>query len=170
MEAYEASVKCGDFEGAVGILRDLCTANNGALQIDMSSYEKVDGSYHAVTYEMSASHGEVSITKVSYEGDDFDRDPSSVERFSIDSMVSYIKERYDERFSILQNSFVAKTLAENDKWSDERVRALAGNIVARMIEKEGFLNTTVGPPSKPIAGLTAAYNDHNDKEDDDREP
>lgn len=108
-----------EYGKAVDYIEGLCL-NNGMLELDMSSYIKDNESYEAVSFVFKLnSDNHVSISKVTYTDNDFDKNVKAIEEVSAKDVVSYCEQKYDEKFVYIKNQIIEDCFERFPDWKGD---------------------------------------------------
>ena len=145
------------YQDAVGVVKGYVLLNGGVLEVDMRSFVKDEEGYEAVSYLFKRENdGELSITEVRYEGNDFSKEIASVRRVGEESVVAYCSRKYDEKFSHIKSMVVENALEQFPKWKGEFFEKVTSELSRTKMMTERAFGVEISEASGRLAALASA--------------
>ena len=155
-----------DFKGAVDFISGYCMKNPEVLQIDMSSYTRKDVDFEAVRFAFKYSEGEMQIKKITYEDNDFSKNPSSVRDASVEEVIEYCKQKYDDKFNYFKNITLDQIHKAFSQCSKEFFEDTVGKAIQEKMVGKSVFETKVSFADRNISSLMESSFEKNDNEKD----
>lgn len=125
-----------EYGKAIEYIKGLCL-NSGMLELDMSSYVKNNENYEAVSFVFKLdSDNHVSLSKVTYADNDFDKNIKSIEEVTDKDVVSYCEQKYNEKFVYIKNKIMDDCFEKFPDWKGDLY-----NTVVERLAKEKVSNS-----------------------------
>lgn len=125
--AFEHLMAENRFKDSFRLLNAYLKQNEGAVQVNMSSYMQTDKNFEAVSFKFECKNGEIQIQKLSYKDNDFSKGVSHVESASMDEVLAYCAQKYDDTFSLVKSNIMNDIYKDYPNWS--------GQYLDRYVEK-----------------------------------
>lgn len=107
-----------DYQTALNKLFAYCEANDGLLKIDMSSYVQNEVDFEAVTFTIKSENGNLSIKKLYYEDNDFNKNVVKIVNSSETELLQYCKQKYNENFKLIKSKFAEQVKKDHPEWNN----------------------------------------------------
>lgn len=154
----------GEFDSAQQLLSNYCLLNNEELAINIKSYIQNNGTYEATSFIFRNENDECKIFKVTYENNDFTKDPASIQSVDIDEFIKFCEAKYDEKFIRIENDIKAEILKKYPKYHGQFFEKAVHEIAEKEMSHDIFIEQEITKVRKDISHLTKSYIDKEDLE------
>lgn len=142
-----------EFEAAIDFISGFCMNNQEILQIDMNSYVKSDTEYEATRFVFKFSDGELLIKKLTYEDNDFSKNPISIKNTTAEEVVAYCKQKYSERFNYVKNETLDQIHRDFPEWNSNFFKEMIDKYVELKMKNISVIKANVSYADKNISAL-----------------
>lgn len=141
------------YREAVDYIQGLCL-KNGSMELDMNSYVKNGESYEAVSYVFKKTEdNNVKISKVTYVDNDFDKNIKSIEPTSINEIVTYCQQKYDENFVYIKNQILEECFEKFPDWQSDMYKELVEKLAKEKTDKMNIFDTKIDHVKEDVSVL-----------------
>ena len=154
-----------EYGKAVDYIEGLCL-NNGMLEFDMSSYIKDNESYEAVSFVFKLnSDNHVSISKVTYTDNDFDKNVKAIEEVTAKDVVSYCEQKYDEKFVYIKNQIIEDCFERFPDWKGDLYDTVVERLAKERVDNSQLFDVHLDYAKSNIQALAKIDFNSGERED-----
>jgi len=152
----------GYYKRAIQFVCGYCMRHPEVLQIDFSSYLGKEENYEAVRYTFQCIDGEVSIKRLQYKDNDFDKNIISAKECSIEDVIAYCENKYDHKFTYVKNQTLEEIHKEFPKWGGKLFTKIVDLYVESKLSQSPILKADVSYADQDASSLSnISLNDEN---------
>ena len=153
------------YREAVDYIQGLCL-KNGSMELDMNSYVKNGESYEAVSYVFKRTEdNDVKISKVTYTDNDFDKNIKSIKPISVNEIVAYCQQKYDENFVYIKNQILEECFEKFPNWQNDMYKELVDKLAKEKTDKMNIFDTKIDHVKDDVSALTRIDFDTGERDD-----
>lgn len=153
------------YREAVDYIQGLCL-KNGSMELDMNSYVKNGESYEAVSYVFKKTeNNDVKISKVTYVDNDFDKNIKSIKPISVNEIVTYCQQKYDENFVYIKNQILEECFEKFPDWQSDMYKELVEKLAKEKTDKVSIFDTKINHVKDDISALARIDFDTGERDD-----
>ena len=153
------------YREAVDYIQGLCL-KNGSMELDMNSYVKNGESYEAVSYVFKKTEdNNIKISKVTYVDNDFDKNIKSIESTSINEIVTYCQQKYEENFVYIKNQILEKCFEKFPAWQNDMYKELVDKLAKEKTDKVNIFDTKINHIKDDVSALAQIDFDTGERDD-----
>lgn len=153
------------YREAVDYIQGFCL-KNGSMELDMNSYVKNGESYEAVSYVFKKTeNNDVKISKVTYVDNDFDKNIKSIKPISVNEIVTYCQQKYDENFVYIKNQILEECFEKFPDWQSDMYKELVEKLAKEKTDKVSIFDTKINHVKDDISALARIDFDTGERDD-----
>lgn len=153
------------YREAVDYIQGLCL-KNGSMELDMNSYVKNGESYEAISYVFKKTEdNDVKISKVTYVDNDFNKNIKSIESTSINEIVTYCQQKYDENFVYIKNQILEECFEKFPDWQSDMYKDLVEKLAKEKTDKMSIFDTKIDHVKDDVSALARIDFDTGERDD-----
>lgn len=153
------------YREAVDYIQGLCL-KNGSMELDMNSYVKNGESYEAVSYVFKKTEdNDVKISKVTYVDNDFDKNIKSIKPISVNEIVTYCQQKYDENFVYIKNQILEECFEKFPDWQSDMYKELVEKLAKEKTDKVSIFDTKINHVKDDVSALARIDFDTGERDD-----
>lgn len=153
------------YREAVDYIQGLCL-KNGSMELDMNSYVKNGESYEAVSYVFKKTEdNNIKISKVTYVDNDFDKNIKSIESTSINEIVTYCQQKYEENFVYIKNQILEECFEKFPAWQNDMYKELVDKLAKEKTDKVNIFDTKINHIKDDVSALALIDFDTGERDD-----
>lgn len=142
-----------EFEKGLELISGYCLNNPEVLQVDMFSYLENKLDYEAVRFAFKFEDNNLSIKKITYEDNDFNKNPIKIEKQSFEDVIDYCKAKYDDKFNYIKNNMIEEIHKEYPKWQSEFFHKILDDYIENKLKEDSVIDLNITNANKDISSF-----------------